>query len=301
MRENCSCTHRTQVFGGLKSGQIIRKGSYLRRSDGRRVKRFLCRSCGRYFSWASFDACFGQNKRQINATLLNLLCSGVSMRRSARLLGVDLKTVARKLRFLASIEKERNQKLVTHWSALHPVEEIHFDEMETSHHTKCKPLSIPLAVSKDRLILGFEVCVMPASGKLAEISRKKYGKRPDFRPKAVRDLLRSIRPHLETEPGRLTFTSDQCPRYPIPVRRLYPGAKHKCVKGRRGCVVGQGELKKIGFDPLFPLNHTAAMFRACVNRLFRRTWCTTKKIESLIDHLTLYTAYHNRQILKAMA
>jgi len=39
-------------------------------------------------------------------------------------------------------------------------------------------------------------------------------------------------------------------------------ATHRTVKGRRGSIAGQGELKKIGFDPLFSLNHTCAMLRA---------------------------------------
>ena len=52
----------------------------------------------------------------------------------------------------------------------------------------------------------------------------------------------------------------------------------------------------MSFDPLFALNHTAAMFRANVNRLIRRTWCTTKKRERLADHLTLYMAHHNLKL-----
>jgi hypothetical protein len=34
---------------------------------------------------------------------------------------------------------------------------------------------------------------------------------------------------------------------------------------------GNGELKKIGFDPLFSFNHTAAMLRDSVSRLVRQT------------------------------
>ncbi|MEQ1722809.1 MAG: hypothetical protein ABL930_06505, partial [Pseudobdellovibrio sp.] len=55
----------------------------------------------------------------------------------------------------------------------------------------------------------------------------------------------------------------------------------------------QGELKKIGFDPLFSLNHTCAMMRAKVSRLIRRTWNTTKKPERLSEHLALAVLHHN--------
>lgn len=94
----------------------------------------------------------------------------------------------------------------------------------------------------------------------------------------------------------VVIKSDENPHYPPLIRELFPRGEHLRYKGRRGCVVGQGELKRGGFDPLFSLNHTAAMFRANVNRLFRRTWCTTKKREALTAHLALYSLYHNQNL-----
>ena len=76
-------------------------------------------------------------------------------------------------------------------------------------------------------------------------------------------------------------------------REFFPEATHWTTRGRRGCVVGQGELKAGGFDPLFSLNHSFAMLRANINRLFRRTWNTTKKPERLALHIALYVLYHN--------
>jgi hypothetical protein len=55
--------------------------------------------------------------------------------------------------------------------------------------------------------------------------------------------------------------------YPEQIRNKIPTASHVQVLSRRGAVVGQGELKRWGFDPIFSLNHMAAMFRANVNRL----------------------------------
>jgi len=95
------------------------------------------------------------------------------------------------------------------------------------------------------------------------------------------------------------WRSDENPHYPRRLKAIHPDCKHETVKGRRGCVAGQGELKKIGFDPLFSLNHTCAMMRANLNRLFRRTWCTTKNRAGLIDHLSLYVRYHNDVITRA--
>ena len=58
-------------------------------------------------------------------------------------------------------------------------------------------------------------------------------------------------------------------------------------------------MKKLVFDPLFSLNHSCAMLRANLNRLFRRTWCTSKTRQGLIDHLSLYVRFHNEVLTEA--
>ena len=125
--------------------------------------------------------------------------------------------MVRKFRFLAACARIENQK---DFKAIESLDDIQFDELETFEHTKCKPLSVIIAVDR------------------------------------------------------------------------------KTCKGKRGCVTGQGELKKVGFDPLFSLNHTFAMFRANMNRLFRKTWCTTKVPQGLIDHIDLYIQHHNRVLVR---
>jgi transposase-like protein len=300
----CPCFARSTLPQGLISKRIIRKGTFWRKSESRWIQRYYCRPCRRWFSNASYSPCYYQKRRRLNPRIRDLLCSQVSIRRTAILVGANRKTVARRLCFLANLERMREQETVrkTLDQLGTRVDTVVFDEMETSIHTKLKPLSIALAVTPERVILGFETSVMPASGKNAKISQKKYGKRPDRRNAGMRKLFQRLKIFLDQEGQKPTrLLSDECPRYPSHVRRDFPKATHVTFPGKRGCVVGQGELKKIGFDPLFALNHTAAMFRANMNRLARRTWCTTKRIDRLNDHLTLYMAYHNKMLRIAMA
>jgi hypothetical protein len=77
------------------------------------------------------------------------------------------------------------------------------------------------------------------------------------------------------------------------VEKFIPGAWYERFKGERGSVAGQGELKKVYRDPLFAINHTCAILRANINRLIRKTWCTTKKKDNLQRHLDLFIAYFN--------
>lgn len=223
-----------------------------------------------------------------------MLCSGVSQRRIAILLKISRTTVVRKFIFLSEIAMRENLRDLV---KMRCVSELQFDDLETIEHTKCKPLSVAMAVEKhSRKILGFTVSRMPAKGHLAKISRRKYGVRRDERPRGWDELFANITARVSIG---ATIESDQNPHYPAYVERHCPGARHITSLGQRGCVSGQGELKKIGFDPLFTLNHTFAMCRANINRLIRRTWCTTKRPDRLVAHLHIYVNYHNRQILKA--
>ena len=276
--------------------KVVRNGFYRRSSDSRVVQRFRCGGCKRGFSSATLHPCYRQKKRQKNEPLRKLLCSGVSQRRAAILLNISRTTVVRKLLFLAAQARLRLEEQL---KSKPPVTVIQFDDMETFEHTKCKPLSITLAVVEgERRILGFEVSKMPPKSVLAEIARKKYGPRPDERPEGRKRLFEKIKPFVHPE---AVIKSDQNPHYPKDVKRFFPRATHKTYKGRRGCVVGQGELKSGGFDPLFSFNHTAAKLRADINRLFRRTWCTTKKAERLAAHLAIYAVFHNENLEKSHA
>ena len=156
-----------------------------------------------------------------------------------------------------------------------------------------KPLSVTIAVADDRLLLATVVSVMPANGPLAEKSRKKYGERKDERAEGRRLMFNKLLPIVAPT---AEFRSDQNPHYPADLKAAFPFAKHQATKGRKPRDHGQGELKIGGFDPLFSLNHTCASFRANVNRLIRKTWCTTKLAERLSLHLHIYADYHNQWI-----
>ena len=175
------------------------------------------------------------------------------------------------------------------------VKHMQFDDLITTEHTKLKPLSISVAVDKKRrYILGAEVSTIPAFGHLAALSRRKYGKRISTHKEKLYDLFEKIEGIVDKN---ALIESDEHHLYPNVIERFFPEAEFRQYKGGRGCVSGQGELKKLFFDPLFKINHTCAMLRANINRLFRRTWCTTKKPDMLMNHLDIYIYFHNHILL----
>ena len=270
----------------------IRNGYFKRRRDGKTVQRFRCKICKKEFSDATFQARYRQRLRHLNGVIEKEFISGSSIRRMAKTLGINPKTVSHRLEYLA---KRARASQARRLKKLKNIQEVQFDDMESFEHTKLKPVSITIAVvKKKRIILGAEVSQMPAKGLIAKRSRKKYGRRKDHRKKARDSLFEKIKPSVSEF---AQFESDQQPHYPESVQHHFPGAIHKTFKGRRACVTGQGELKAGGFDPLFSLNHTCAMLRYAISRLVRRTWVTTKKIQQLQNHIDIYIDYHNRLLV----
>lgn len=201
---------------------------------------------------------------------------------------LNRKTIARKLVILGLEAEEAFHTANLQHEKTRVVE---FDDMETFEHTRCKPLSITLAVQKrTRRILGFEVSSMAAKGMLVEKARK-YGPREDTREEGRNRLFFTLRSLVHEE---AQIRSDSHPAYPNIVKRHFPKARHVTFLSRRGSNAGGGELKEGGYDPLFALNNTCACLRMRITRLLRKTWYTTKRPDRLRAHLYIYAESHNR-------
>jgi transposase-like protein len=277
----------------IDGSKFIRHGRFYRTSDSTWVQRYRCSGCKKHTSTATYELTYRQKKRQKNSQVVGMLASGISLRRAAFVLKLNRKTPVRMLMIEAIRAKMEMERLNGEAAKATTIE---FDDLETFEHTKCKPLSVTLAVEfKTRRILGLEVSRMSSNGRLAAKSRALYGPRKDERRRGRRRLLTYLQKIVAED---AVIKSDQNPYYVSDLKRFFPKATHQRFKGRRGSSTGQGELKKGKFDPLFSLNHTCAMYRANVNRLFRKTWCTTKRADRLYAHMILYAHFHNTQLLR---
>lgn len=287
------CCPRKTCLEHKNNPRIGFHGKYFRSSDSKYIKRWICLTCKRTFSQATSNPCFAQKKRRINSKVRDYLESGVAMRQIARKLRIHRITVARKRKFWSE------QGFLKHPLLLKKIkpQECHFvqfDDLETFEHTKCKPLSVSIAVTNKRHILDFKVSRMSARGRLAEKSREKYGLRADERPQGWDTIFRRLSSQLKKD---VVIISDKNPHYPKAIKLHFPNSIHRAVKGRKVAEIGQGELKVGGFDPLFQVNHTFAKLRDLIKPLTKKSWCTVKCKRALIEHLNIYVSYHNRQLL----
>ena len=281
---------------GASAAKVIRKGRYFRQDDAQTLPRYFCNACGRSFSHATGSPRCYQKKRRANAEIERLFANGASMASISELTRLSPGLVRRRLISSSAEARARHQARLEALSGV-PVTLSQFDEMFTFEHTKLKPIAISvIADAAQYQLLGAIAARSPATGHLAEKSRKKYGHRVDETPACRYQLLESLVGVIDP---CACFKTDQHSDYPIVIRTLFPEATHIATKGRPACITGQGEMKKGGFDPLFCINHIQARLRDRIKRLARRTWCTTKRIEYLQMHLDILVDYYNRELRPA--
>jgi len=260
----------------------IKKGYYKTKYNHQAVPRYQCKHCKVTFSTHTFRKTKNQKKPHVNEMVFKLLSSGNTLRRTAKLLGIAKKTVERKFQFVSELAKKAHEEFLE--KEENKTSYVQFDEMETYEHTKCKPLSISLAVrAKNGGIIDAQVAYMKCKGKLAAVSQKKYPYwNLDTRKQTTLRVMESVK---KVSRSFLTVASDKKRTYPNLIQKVLPHASIDQYESR------QAMTKK---DPLFRLNHTAARIRHDLSRMRRRTWATTKKAENLQKHLYLYLAWNNK-------
>ena len=270
-----------------KPGWYVKNGYYKTKHNYQRVPRYKCKCCKANFSSQTFKDTYKQKKPSLNKKIYELYSSNTSQNRLCKLLNCNIKTVVRKIRFLA------NKARTLHNVNMKNIEirDIQFDEMETFEHSRKKPISIAVAVEVERFekkgkprfrtgrILGLVACCMPAKGHLAKVSQELYGYRRDDRYQAGIDALSKIKADSPT------IMSDGKRAYPSLFKEVFPTATVKTITRKQN--------SGTKFDPMFSLNHACALLRHDVSRLARKSWVTTKNLSGLQDHLDIWTAYRN--------
>jgi transposase-like protein/IS1 family transposase len=270
---------------------ISKNGFFKRKSDSKIIQRYFCKACKLEFSTATFSDYYYQKKRRLNFFIRKDLCSSTSMRRIALNYKISRTTVKRKVDFLAFQANIKHNQ----WLKEQNFKTVEFDDLETFELTKCKPISISMAVeSNTRKIIDFKVSSIGAKGRLTSVAFKKYGKRKNESYKNRKKLFKELKSVVSSE---ALFKTDMHKDYKRLIKNHFPKAEHRAYKSVRSSLTGQGELKRTQFDPIFSVNHVFAMLRDNIKRLSRKTWCTTKKLEELDKHVRIYVDFHNSVLI----
>lgn len=263
---------------------FVRRGYFVTKWNGQPVRLYQCALCRRWVSRQRGRPSYRQHRPDLNQKVLELYASGMTQRRMAIVLGVNRKTIARKLVFIAKLAREAHQEELNRLRT----GTVQFDEMLTFEHSKLKPVTIVLAVrARNGQIIDAQAAAIPYRGPLASIARRKYGYRPNHAARAIKATLESV--NACRKPG-LRVLTDCHPLYPRYLRQHLGNVSHLALKRENP---ERTTDRRNPNDRLFTLNYTCAKLRNDLSRLSRKTWVTTKRIDRLQAHLDLYIAFNN--------
>lgn len=290
------CPHSTcPSRQGESRFHFHRHGFYRRRCDGLIVPRFRCLDCGRRFSRQTFRGNYRYRLPSLDYRLVALLCSKVTRRQAARVLGVDRKTVDRRLTRMARICRDFHAQQLRRCAAVGGLRGVfQLDELETfEQNRKVKPLTMAVLIERrSYFVLHAAAGTLPSRRPLKSHERRRRDRsireagvrRSESRrcvQLAFQSLARVIAPR-----SLVRFQSDQKSTYPVELRRALP---HALIHHQRL----SGKARRDYRNPLFPINHTLAMMRDGVSCLVRRSWAACKRRTQLEAHVWLWIAYRN--------
>jgi transposase-like protein len=271
------------------AGFFVRDGFYHPRCRSHPVPRFRCRRCGRRFSRQTFRADRRQKKPFLNAACLDLMVACVGLRQAARVLRVARRTVERRFTWLARHALEFQACTLAGARLRGPFQ---LDELESFEANRFQPVTVPVLIdSRSLFILATAVGPLRRKGRLTPQQRRRraahealHGRRPSESAPAVRRVLSALR--IVLLPGvPVVLDSDEKPLY---------GRLGRDLLGERFVWrTHSASARRDRANPLFPINHTNARLRHFLARLRRRTWCVTKKRDSLQAHLAIAALWSN--------
>jgi transposase-like protein len=260
-----------------------KQGYFKTKHDHQPVPRYRCKHCGANFSSHTFRDTYRQHKPRLNRKVYKLLCSGVTFRRSAKILRVSRNTVTAKFHWLCAKARKCHVRALKTWRG--SVTTVEFDEMESYQGSRLNMLSLSMAVEKERgLILDARVALMRPKGMLAKKCPKaRLRWNQDTRKEASTSVLRRVN---RLAGGRVTIRCDGKPQYRTLIK---DNVRSYFIEI---CSREPGHPETWRRTNYF--NHVAAKIRADLARMKRRTWACTRKWQNLQKHLYLYMAWNNQ-------
>ena len=283
------CPHPTCRAHTARPFRYQLRGTYPRACDGRRAQRFRCLECGRSFSTQRFRLDFRLQRPRLHLDLWSLLVSKVTHRQSARMLGCDRKSVARRLDLLGQHCRAWHRSCLARGRLAGTFQ---LDELETFEHSRrLQPVTVPVLIQRGSyLVVDLGVATLPCRGGLSAAYRRRkaerearWGKRRSGSRAAVEGCLGTLKASLRGRRGVLE--SDRKTAYATSLRRV--------LGGRVAHVRHESRGRRDWGHPLFPINHTLAQLRDGVSRLVRRSWAASKRRERLELHLWVWACWRN--------
>ncbi|KAA3605791.1 MAG: IS1 family transposase [Planctomycetota bacterium] len=265
-------------------------------SSGRsRIQRFWCKACHRSFSSQSFKFNYRLRYSRLHLDFWPFVISKVTLRQSARMLGVDRRTLASRLWKMGDHAKRFHNRLLPQLATGGYLDDgFQLDELETFEtDRRLQPLTVPVLIHRRKyFVVHFAVGTLPCRGSLPPRFQKKkmerekvFGKRRSESRKVVTETFQALKEALP---------KNYRPRIQSDRKKIYPSILTKVFgKGGFDHLLESSRRLRDRHNPLFPINHTLAQMRDNVSRLVRRNWGVSKRRQWLEPHLWLWLLWRN--------
>ena len=224
-----------------------------------------------------------------------LLCSKVTRRQAARILGVNRKAVELRFRRFSKIAKDFHISAMSRCRSNGGFSGVfQLDELETyEHNRRIKPVTVAVVIERSSyFVIGADPGAMASRSPLSKMYQK--------RKQAIQE-----EEGLRRSQSRLVVQKslDRLGRFLSPTavmnlqsdkKKTYPAALAKAAGERLvHHEVTSSKLRRDYQNPLFPINHTLAMMRDGISCLVRRNWAGSKKKSGLQRHCWIWIAWRN--------
>ena len=265
------------------SNKTTKEGKYRHKRNRNLIQKYKCHNCNSYFSDQTLSKTFGQKRPDLNQKVMEHICGGVGVLRTASILKTTKVTVQRKIKFLADSCEKFHKKYMTSWKT---EPSFQFDELETCELGRYYTVGVPVvSETASHFIVGARAmywksrCQFPVvRNRHNQRNKDEILKKADYTKEQLH-LVNLMKPE-----GRIAMDTDGFKSYPKYLNDVFGNRVDHTV------YITEEEVNR---DKLFSVNKVMACLRADVANLRTDTWHVCKDIEMLSNRLKVYIFYSN--------
>ncbi len=282
------CPNSTCDFHSISEGWRFRKaGFYERIANPRKIQRYRCTHCRRYFSDQTFSVTYWLKRPELLAPVFEATLSGTGHRQLARFRDCSPSTV------MHQVARLGRHCLLAH-QYLRPKDPPRsstvIDGFESFEFSQFFPMHINIAVDAEaHFIYAFTDAPLRRKGRTTARQKNKRAQleaqfgRPDPKAieKSVAELVRLVAP----EGGAVTIHSDDHPAYKRAFRRVEAlEITHRTTSSKAARTAG---------NPLFPVNRVDLWARHNGANHRRETIAYSKRRQAVMERFSILAVWLN--------
>jgi transposase-like protein len=266
---------------------FIRAGFFSRECEPRRIQRYRCRHCGRYFSTQTFSTSYWLKRPELLLPIAHRLLACSGNRQIAREFSVSHTTI------LGQAARLGRHCLLFHqlMRPKDPIgEPIALDSFISFEYSQYWPCAFHLAAGREsHFFYGFTDSPQRRSGRMTKHQKcrraeleKQFG-RPD--PRAVEHDVATLLETIAPRRQKLTVHTDEHQDYPRAIRRArHLDVRHETISSRAA---------RTARNPLFDVNLLDLLIRHGDASHKRETIAFAKRRQASIERMALLLVWRN--------